>query len=490
MRVLNTVALCALIVALNGCATAAPAPSRPTMALEQCRPPGFSEDVRCGVFNVPENRAQPNGRMLPLRVIVLPARQQTDAGPVFFLSGGPGQAATDSAQYLVGSWAQERHDIVFIDLRGTGEGHRLDCDMGGSDENLQSYLEPALFSDRAANIACRDRLSANADLTQYTTEISMRDVDEARQALGYERINLYGGSYGTRASLVYIRNHGAHVRTAFLTGLAPFENRNPLYHAPAAQRAFDRVADQCAADARCHGAFPEVRGDLDAVLTRLRVNPARVMVRHPTTNTATEISLGAQAFADGLRVMLYSAQSSRAVPYMLSRARQGDLAPFAENAIRSSRGLNQSLRLGLLLSITCSEDAPRIRAEEIAAITGNSFIGAARVHNQLGACAVWPRGTVADDFAAPYTSDVPVVLVSGDLDPVTPPEWGEIAQRYFPNSIHVVNPEGHAAGQDCVERIAAELFRTGSAQGIDTRCAAAIALPPFVLTETDMRPPQ
>ena len=130
-----------------------------------------------------------------------------------------------------------------------------------------------IFSNVDAYAACRDTLLANADLTQYTTEVSMRDVDEARAALGYDRINLYGGSYGTRAALVYIRNHGEHVRSAFLSGLAPFENRNPLYHAPAAQRALDRVADQCAADAACHAAFPDVRGDLNAILTRLRASP-------------------------------------------------------------------------------------------------------------------------------------------------------------------------------------------------------------------------
>lgn len=471
----------------SACATApAPAESQNRIELSTCRPTGFAEDIRCGVFNVPENRAAPNGRMLPLAVVVLPARHQTDKGPIFFLSGGPGQAATESAQFLVGSPLREHHDIVFIDLRGTGEGHRLDCTASGSDDNLQTYLDPPLFSNVEAYVACRDQLAATADLTQYTTEISMRDIDEARQALGYDRINLAGGSYGTRAALVYIRNNSAHVRSAFLTSLAPFENRNPLYHAPAAQRAFERVADQCAADAACRRAFPDVRGDLNAVLTRLRASPARVTVNHPVSNAPTEVSLSAQSFADGLRVMLYSSETSRAVPFMLHSARQGDLSPFADNAVRSSRGLVNALRLGLLLSVTCSEEAPRIRAEEIPGVTANSFITDARVRNQLAACAVWPRGAVPVDQVAPFTSDVPALLVSGDLDPVTPPEWGEIARGYFSNSIHIVNPEGHTAGGDCVAHIEAAFFEAGSVEDLDTSCIAAMRLPPFVLSAADL----
>jgi pimeloyl-ACP methyl ester carboxylesterase len=487
MRKLMIVLAAGLGALASACATAA-APAEPQRRIElsTCRPAGIQEDVLCGVFNVPENRAAPNGRVLPLAVIVLPARQQTDKGPIFFLSGGPGQAATESAQFLVGSPMREQHDIVFIDLRGTGEGHSLDCEASGSDDNLQTYLDPPIFSNVEAYIACRDQLAANADLTQYTTEISMRDIDDAREALGYDRINLSGGSYGTRAALVYIRNHGTHVRTAFLTGLAPFENRNPLYHAPAAQRAFERVADQCAADAACNRAFPDVRADLNAVLTRLRASPARVTVHHPVTDAPTEVRLSAQNFADGLRVMLYSAETSRAVPYMLHRARQGDLSPFAENAVRSSRGLANVIARGLLLSVTCAEEAPRIRAEEIPGVTGNSFVTGARVRNQLAACAVWPRGAVSADHATPFTSNVPTVLISGDLDPVTPPEWGEIARGYLPNSIHVVNPEGHAGGGECVANIEAALFETGGIDGLDTSCVPTMRLPPFVLNQADL----
>lgn len=485
MRIIATCVAAGLFAGLlGGCATAQ-AQSQQRLELTSCRPGGFQEDVLCGVFNVPENRAAPNGRMLPLKVIVLRAREDVGAGPVFFLSGGPGQAATQAARFIAASsWVQEHHDVVFVDLRGTGEGHRLDCVSGATDEDLQSYLQP-VFSNVEAYAACRDELSQRADLTQYTTEISMRDLDEARQALGYDEINLMGGSYGTRAALVYIRNHGEHVRSAFLSGAAPLENRNPLYHAPSAQRAFERVADQCAADAACHAAFPDVRGDLNAVLTQLRARPARVTVSHPATGAPTEVTVSDLNFADALRVMMYSATSSRTVPYLLSRARQGDVTPFAQTAVRSSRGLLGGLRLGLLLSVTCGEDTVRIRPEEIATMTAGTYLGDTRVRNQMRVCEIWPRGALSPDHAATFTSDVPTVIVSGEIDPVTPPPDGEMMRRYFTNSLHVLHPGSHAVEDEaCLDAsIGSQLFLRGTVDGIDTSCVAAMTLPPFVTTD-------
>jgi len=441
--------------------------------------PGEGEAARCGTFSVPENRDRP-GRMLPLKVILLPARSETPREPVFFLAGGPGQAATSLAPGFAAAFHREEHDVVLVDLRGTGEGHALDCAIGGSDENIQSWLEP-LFADGAAYAECRDTLAPSADLTQYTTPKAMQDLDELREALGYERIILEGGSYGTRAAIAYIRMFGPRVRAAMLSSLAPLENRAPLYHAAAAQRAFEQVADQCAADSACRAGFPDVRGDLAAVLARLRTAPARVTVPHPVTSAPTEVSIGASAFADALRVFLYSGESSRQVPLLLSQARAGDLAPFARAALQSSRGLANGVRMGLLLSVTCSEDVHRIRPEEIERETAGSFIGDLRVRGQIAACSVWPRGDVPADYYRPFRSNVPVLLVSGNLDPVTPPHWGEVAKRSFVNAVHVVMPGGHVPGGPCTDRIARQLYRSGSTTGLDTSCVAAERLPPFAL---------
>jgi pimeloyl-ACP methyl ester carboxylesterase len=458
------------------------------LALTPCRIPALAPDLqsvlpgeaaRCGTFSVPENRERP-GRMLPLKVIVIPARSAAPKEPVFFLAGGPGQAATELATGFTGPLHREERDVVLMDVRGTGQGTGLDCPQGGSDDDVQSYLEP-LFHDGAAYAACRDMLATRADLTQYTTPQAMEDLDELRQALGHERIVLEGGSYGTRAAITYIRMYGARVRAATLYSLVPLENRAPLFHAAAAQRAFDLVGDQCAAEAPCRAAFPDVRGDLAAILTRLRASPERVTVPHPVTNAPTEVSITASAFGDALRVFLYSGEASREVPLLLAQARAGDLAPFARAALQSSRGLASAVRMGLLLSFTCSEDVHRIRPDEIARETAGSFIGDSRVRGQIAACSVWPRGGVPANYYRPFRSDVPVLLVSGQLDPVTPPSWGEVARGTFPNSVHVVMPGGHTPGGPCIDRISRRLYESGTVRGLDTSCAAAERLAPFAL---------
>lgn len=482
------------LVVLAGCA-AAPEPATSELAerltLAPCRIPKVTEqgpvegeevEVKCGTFLVPEDRSVAGGRMLPLRVVIVPSRSGRPREPVFFLSGGPGQAATEQASGYAGWWQPEHHDVVLMDLRGTGEGNALDCRLGGSDENPQAYLE-GLLADGVGYAACRDELQRRADLSRYTTMIAMQDLDELRRALGYDRINLEGGSYGTRAAITYIRMFGEHVHAALLTSLMPVENRGPLYHAAAAQRAFDLLVEQCRAEAPCRAAYPDMAGDLRTVLARLRERPAPVRVPHPSTGAPIEVSLTAPRFADALRVMLYSVEGGRSVPLLLQRARAGDLAPFAQAAVQSSRGFVKSIRTGLMLSFTCAEDVSRIRPEEVAVETAGSFIGDQRVRSQMAACSVWPRGHVPEDYYRPLRSDVPVLLVSGNLDPVTPPSWGGIALRSFPNGLHVVLPGAHTPTNDCVVSLARRLFLTGTTRGLDTRCVSALRNPSFLLPE-------
>lgn len=439
---------------------------------------GAEANARCGTFLVPENRGLARSRMLPLRLVILPSRSPRQREPVFILSGGPGQPATDQAQYYQGGWQSENHEVVLLDLRGTGEGTALDCSLGGSDDDIQGYLDGYL-ADGAGYAACRDALQRHADLRQYTTMSAMRDLDELRQALGYRRINLEGGSYGTRAAITYIRMFPERVHAALLFSLVPLENRAPLYHAAAAQRALDVLVGQCRADAQCNAAYPDITGDLEAVLERLRAEPARIRVPHPVTGVPTEIRLGASGFADALRVMLYSVDSGRRVPLLLKRARAGDVVPFAEAALLSSRRFTQSIRAGLLLSFTCAEDVSRIRPAEVARETAGSFIGDQRVRSQMAACSVWPKGDVPSGYYRPLRTQVPAILVSGNLDPVTPPSWGELALRYFPNGIHIVLPGTHTPTNDCVNDLGRKLFLTGTTRGLNGNCAAATTLPAF-----------
>lgn len=473
---MRCLAVLAAAMLLLGCSSAS------ALTLQSCHVPNVKDALRCGTFVVPENRALKDGRLLSLEVVVVPSQTTPAKEPLFFLSGGPGEAATEEARGFAQLWIRKDRDIVLVNMRGTGKATRLDCDLGGSDADPQEYMEP-LFHDGAAYGRCAKALSAKADLTQYTTTIAMRDLDDLRKALGYGKIDIFGGSYGTRAAIVYLRHYSQNVRAAILSGVSALSERGPLYHAQSAQRALDILAVQCAADAACHRAYPDVKGDLAAILATLRAKPAKVTLKHPATGKPFTATLTASGFADGLRVMLYDEQTGRGVPLLLKRARAGDYTPFAQIALENGRGLKRALAMGLLLSVTCTEDVSRIRPEEVAKETAGSFIGDWRVRGQMAACSAWPKGELPADYAAPFTSDVPVLLISGNLDPVTPPHWGVDAQKSFPDSLHVVMPGAHVSDNDCVDSLLKTFLATASVKALDTSCVAKTKLPPFEMAK-------
>jgi len=434
--------------------------------------------LRFGTYTVYEDREAQAGRTIDLEVFVLPATGPNPRpDPIFHLAGGPGQAATGTFRRMIGSWMNEDRDIVLVSQRGTGRSNGLDCDIVGSDENLQSYLE-VLFRPRLFE-QCRDQLAQRADLTRYTTPIAMDDLNEVRAALGYGRINLVGGSYGTRAALVYLRRHPETVRSAILMGVAPVSFTNPLYHAREGQRALDMIFADCAADPDCHAAFGDLEREFGVVLERLENAPAEVTVRHPVTSEPVTLKLSRDAFTGALRLIMYYDNTD--VPLLIHRAFEGDYDAIANRGITSNRAIRRMLAFGMLMCVTCSEDIPRIDPDDIPHLTDGTFLGDGRVRRQMEACEIWPRGDVPADYAEPVSVDVPVLLLSGEYDPVTPPRWGEQAARHLPRSRHVVLPTTHSFSSSCIDQITRDFLDRGSVEGLDTSCVEHMSRPRFKL---------
>lgn len=451
-----------------------------TLTLKPCHVQGNKLELKCGLMQVPENRAVKGGRTIAVEVVVSPARKGPAKEPFFLLSGGPGQDATREAPGISGSWVNDDHDIVLVALRGTGKSTLLQCELGGTDAHPQEYMEP-LFHEGTRYAQCAKALSPHADLTQYTTMAAMQDLDDVRKALGYDRIDISGGSYGTRAAIVYMHMFPKSTHLAILSGVSAITERGPLYHAQSAQRALDIVLAQCAAEAACRNAYPDPRSDVSAILDTLRKHPAQVTLKHPATGKPLTVTLTASAFSEGLRGLLYDEETGRRVPLLLKRARSGDYVPFAEIALEHGRGLKDAVAAGLLLSVTCTEDVSRIRPEEVAPLTAGSFIADWRVRGQMAACSVWPKAPLPREYLEPFTSDVPVLIISGNLDPVTPPHWGEDARKSFPNSVHVVMPGAHVSYNDCIEALMKAFLKTADPKTLDTSCAAKTKLPAFAL---------
>lgn len=252
------------------------------------RPDVADYKLLCGSYAVWENRATRQGRRIELHIVAVPSAAADPApDPVFVFAGGPGDAASNAAR----GWVEDREvrahrDIVMVDQRGTGGSHRLDCRLPRDPSDVQGYFEPTL--PKAEVKRCRVELERDADLAQYTTSIAADDLDEVRAWLGYDRINLTGGSYGTRAAQVYLRRHPDHVRSATLVGVAAMDQYLPLYHARDGKAALDRLFDTCQRTPACAAAFPRLPAEHERVLAGL--DRARGRRSSPTTPASPRCS--------------------------------------------------------------------------------------------------------------------------------------------------------------------------------------------------------
>lgn len=481
-------ALAALLLA--GCAPAASTapPEGPRVALTPCRlsEPGLTAATivaECGVLTVPENRGTPGSRSIDLRVVVLPAISRGAAPePLFLLAGGPGQAASEAFTPLLPALSQvnQTRDIVLVDQRGTGGSNPLSCPAEA--EGLET--SSGAPDDPAVQAWWRDCLaSLDADPSQYTTEIAARDLDEVRAALGYERVNLLGVSYGTRAALTYLRRFPERVRALVLDGVAPPEMAIGAAMGRDGQRALDLIFDACAADAACAAAFPQLRADFAALLERLAAEEPSVRLDDPYTGAPAEVRLSRELASVTIHGLSYAPETAALLPLLIHTAqREGDLRPLAAQSLITSRQLADQIALGMRSSVLCAEDAPRYPA----AAAPEGYLGDLMPRALGSACAVWPRGEVGPDFAAPIASDTPALLLSGERDPVTPPAYGEAVAAGLPNSLHLV-----AAGQGhnvffrgCLPTVVAQFLEAGSAAGLDTSCVGRLGPPPFFTSFT------
>jgi len=465
-----------------------PGTSSPTLHLETCRLPGWDENVRCGKYEVFENRKAKAGRKIALRLLVLPARSAHPApDPIFYFMGGPGGSAVDvvkrSGPEMLANLRAER-DIVFVDQRGTGESNPLQCNLQGDKNDMSAYFGDIFPIDKIT--ACRDELGKIADLKLYTTTIAMEDLDEIRAALGYDTINLYGGSYGSTAAMVYMRNYPKHVRTATISGVAPPDMKLPLGFSKGVDNAIAKVFADCAADPKCGAAYPNLKGDLEASLHFFDKGPVKVETVNPLTRQPQTVMLPRHAFADIVRVMLYTPEYSQTLPLLVHQTAHGNFGSFVAAGYLYYRGFDDLIARGMHFCVTCAEDVPFVTDADIARETPGTFYGADRMQAYRKVCEVWPRGDTPKDFATPVKSDVPTLLIAGEADPVAPPWLAAEAARHLPNGRLVVIPHtGHAFEFDCVNALITAFVAKGSAKDLDPSCLARIARPAFV-TDADV----
>lgn len=466
--------------ALGSSACTAAKTQERSLPLHSCLLADGAIEAQCGKLSVPENRALPEGRKLTLNVAVveaLAARPKTD--PLFVLVGGPGQAATRSGARIAQALSRVRRhrDIVLVDQRGTGKSNPLMCPEEGA-ESLQHSFDKSL--DVAAMRRCLAQL--DADPAQYSTPMAMLDLDLVRAALGYDQINLWGGSYGTRAALAYAKQFPEHTRRVVLDGAAPTELKLPLYVGRDGQRALDLTLAACAADAACATAFPEGKRKLDGLLAELALGPRRVTITHPQTGALVDFDMHLEGFVAALRGLLYVPEFGALLPLMLSRAVAGDWGPFVTATLTLTASMGEDrIPLGMFLSVVCTEDLAQVSSEEIEQFTRGNFFGRSWIDAMRETCSFWPQARPAPEYFAPNSEAMPTLVLSGQLDPVLPPEWGERVAQRMPNARHLV-VKGHAHGVTsvgCMPDLIAEFIAGTELAQLDAMCLDQAGPPAF-----------
>ena len=454
-----------------------------SLDLAPCHVAGSQEALRCGTLDVPENPDDPASRTLSLAVVVAPARGPEPApDPLFILAGGPGQAATDLVRLatLAFDGVRAERDLVFVDQRGTGSSNALVCD-------LEAVLGSSVFGGSpdvsAALEVCLETLETHADLGLYTTFHAMPDLDRVREALGYETINLWGGSYGTRAAMVYQELFPERTRSLVLDGSAPFETRLPMFYARDAQRAWDLLVADCAADTACRDRYGDLQASFETLLATLDDEPATVQIPDPRSGEPLDLTVRGGDLANALRAILYSSQRAALVPFLIERALAGDYAPWVATTTQMTAATAKTMSLGMTFSVLCSEDHPRIDPEAALKATEGTFLGTEVLEVWRDACTLWPKATLPPGFDQLSESAVPALILSGEADPVVPPEWGEETLARFENGRHLTVPgTGHNTSHvGCIPDLIAEFLDTTDARGLEASCVEDVERPPFTL---------
>ena len=486
--------IAAAVLALTGTTAQSAPPAAAGLTLTPCQ----IEDAvhlsvlsaECGTLEVPENPDAPGGRTIGLRVARVPAiNRRKSPDPLFILAGGPGMAATTMYAGTSPAFAriQRNRDIVLVDQRGTGESNVLNCPF--DDDALMRASDAEVAAETKK---CLAKLGTHADVAYYTTSVAVRDLDRVRAALGYEQINLYGGSYGTRVAEHYLRRFPKRTRTMILDGVVAPEQALGPQIALDAERALRDILSRCARDSACAEHFGDPVATYRKLLEALRTKPVAVDFTDPTSGERTTLDFGLLQFATVLRLSTYTSEQAAVLPLVLhSASHSGNFAPLAGQFTLMLRTYGDVLAYGMHNSVICTEDVPFYKASEIdRPRLEQTFLGASQVDALQSLCAGWPRGPMDADLHSPLNSDVPVLLLSGGNDPVTPKEGAEHARAGLKHSIHIVlDGMGHGQlGAPCMDRVMAQFVDRAKAEGLDVSCTKGAKPMPFFLSPAGPAP--
>ncbi|MBT8088455.1 MAG: alpha/beta hydrolase [Gammaproteobacteria bacterium] len=469
------------LLALPFAASASPATG--SLELTPCRitagPSYPSIKARCGTLLRPLDPGDSASSLIPLRVAVVPALNLNPLpDPVVPLAGGPGQGAVQFYSAYAPAFEELRRDrdILLVDQRGTGDSSRLDCPF---DEDLVEGNYSIEVTREAAE-TCLQQLPH--DPRFFTTSVAVKDLEAVRAALGYPTLNLYGISYGTRVAQHFARRYPGVTRSVVLDGVVPPQISLGPEIATESQRALNTIFARCAADEGCNARFPGLPDSFDFLVTTLRESAVTVAAPHPNTGRIEELSFGSNELSAAVRLLAYHSNTVALLPLLVHEAVAGNLVPLASQYQLTALSFADTLALGMHNAIMCSEDVPfydntLIDYDGLLA----SYMGVIQLEAIRAICSVWPAGPVDDEFKVPLATTLPVLLLSGDADPITPPRYAELAAVDLQNALHLVGrDQGHGQlAVGCMPRLIADFVDAADPSAVDAECLERSFVMPF-----------
>ncbi len=462
---------------------AVPSNSESGLHLRPCTQGHHKIAAACGTFSVYEDRAHSSGRVIHLGVVVLKAKHPSrDA--IAFIEGGPGVAAVPDAPWVadggdpVLAAFKNEYDIVFVDNRGMGTSNPTRCNISPYSDMAAYFLQ--IWPDKILK-TCYRRYAATSDPSAYNTNNAVDDLDDVRAALGYRTLLLYGGSYGSFFSFVYVRRHPDHVKGAVLEGVVAPHFESLPGEPTGAQTALDDLATKCTSDPRCRSEFPHFIDHFHAVLNRFQNGPLRMEVRNPKTKRLESVRLSKEVLVDRIRETLYSPDTASFLPYIIERAYDRDYVPLGRMIDLWSQFVAQGQDAGTNLAYRCADLDPFISEAQLRAAAAASFTGDLRARAERHACSTWKVAPMPATFNEPVKSNVAMLMLNGSDDPATPSKYAAEALQYLPNvKLVLVRGAGHGVFTSCTNRLMISFIRDGSAKNIDaSACSSAFVAPRF-----------
>jgi pimeloyl-ACP methyl ester carboxylesterase len=431
---------------------------------------GEKVDAELGRFTVLENRSKPDGKKLELAFVRFPCTSEECGPPIVYLAGGPGGSGIGTARlnrFPLFMGMREFGDVIAFDQRGTGES---EPDLGCGDPYFLPFDKPA---DRAvageiiANVArqCFDRLTEEGhDISAFNTLESADDLNDLRQALGAEKISLWGISYGSHLGLAMLKRHGATIDRAILAGIEPLHHSWKLPSDQ--QQLLETIAALAKEDPATKAAVPDLLASIRGLLDKLEAEPQTVMLTHPMNGQTVPVTVGRLDFQATLAGMLRGPDEHAGIPDFVHRLENGDWTALALAAGQRRMGEMWNM---MSAAMDCASGQSEEWAERIAREAESALLADAINIPYPEVCAGIPVPDLGDDFRAPGKSDVPVLLISGSVDGRTPPGNAEEVLPGLSKGHHlIVEGSGHDVFMSSrkVGEAMATFMRNGS-PGID-----------------------